>query len=157
MDITAKYAHYLYGNNLTNTSIKNYLSDINQYLLWKDKFAPNQLISEELIQQYLRTSSLTRSIYTIRRKEVSLNKFLDWIKQDSLVAPIKRAEAKQQNKYPLVAATFILLLMSFALVTSTPKYFGDTDTESEYATIKQDVATAVTDETLTDVEGIEVA
>jgi hypothetical protein len=150
MDITARYAQQLHKDKLQENTINSYISDVRQFMVWKDMFSPNSRVDEALLSQYLKTSSFTRSKFTMRRKEISLKKFLQWTNTNS-------ARSKSKPKYLASSTALILLLLPLALQTNFSSLSYD---NLEYASINKDYATtAVTTESPIDisVEGVEVA
>jgi hypothetical protein len=151
MDITARYAQQLHKDKLQENTINSYLSDVRQFIVWKDMFSPNSKVDEALLSQYLKTSSFTRSKFTMRRKEISLKKFLQWTNTNS-------ARPRSKPKY-LASSTALILLLLLPLAVQTNLSSLSYD-NLEYASINKDYATtAVTTESPIDisVEGVEVA
>lgn len=135
MDITAQYAQKLNKDNLQKNTINSYISDVRLFLSWKEKFAPTTPLEESLLIQYLKTSSFTRSKYTMRRKEISLTKFINWVSGNSIDHDTSNRKAKiDKTKYALSASALILLLIQIISVPTT----ADTETInhlSEYTTL----------------------
>lgn len=82
MPITQDYAQHLKRKSLQENSIASYLSDLQLFMKWKETNAPLAPFSIEMVKQYLKTASFTRSAETMKRKEVSLTNFVKWINDD---------------------------------------------------------------------------
>ena len=116
MNITDPYAQHLIRIGLGKNSIRSYLSDVHQFLLWKEKYDKNSPIRKDLIDKYLRSSSFTKSTHTTKRKAVSLNKFYLWLNTFDNSSEI----IKTKNKRPTVvyAALTGALMVLFPLLLS---------------------------------------
>lgn len=82
MPITQDYAQHLKRKNLQENSIASYISDIQLFIRWRETNAPLGTFSTEIVNQYLKTASFTRSPETMKRKEVSLANFIKWVNEN---------------------------------------------------------------------------
>lgn len=104
------FKNYLYVYNSSNLTIKNYISDIRQFMDWltevsdvkatwleeeKNIFKKIQAIAIEEYKTRLREAGL--SPVSINRKLSSIRKFIDWAKSEHLIKNLSYAENIKAN------------------------------------------------------------
>lgn len=164
MDITTVYAQHLFRRNMRDNTIKNYLSDVRQFLKWKELSAPNASITDDLIDQYLKGSSFTKSVFTTRRKQASLKKFAQWINNQSASSNLDTIISKQSRRVYSIVISLILLLLPFAVSTSSINTLSNSQHLDIVDDHSSDMESSVTETKLTmerpidlTVEGVQIA
>lgn len=140
MDITANYAQHLRSENLQENSIRSYLSDVHQFLQWKEMFAPKAEISNNLIDQYIRTYSFTRSSHTTRRKLTGLTKFYNWF---SSTTPSNTKVSLKGKSYLSYAGAFLVVTLSLAGNLSTPTVTQHYNIDTNYQDLNQKAPSSI--------------
>jgi hypothetical protein len=121
MSITATYARHLKRKKLQENSISSYLSDVQLFLNWSETNAPLMPISLKMVDQYLRTASFTRSKETMKRKQVSLTHFVEWMQTTANPTGDTITSSKAFQKYrKLSVSALALLLVSIQIVSASP-------------------------------------
>lgn len=160
MDITAQYAQQLVREKMQKNTIKNYVSDVRQFLAWKYMTAPNVHIDSQLIDQYLRVISFARSSQTIHRKYVSLSKFLQWVSLPHNNESDIAEKPKENIPYKFTFATIgalIILLLPLSISTSTVNEYSEEVFAPTETSLSQENISINNKPIDLSVEGVEVA
>ncbi len=122
-NITEIFKDYLFSQNYSKVTVKNYVSDISRFVRWyediyKKPFSPNLVVSKD-INTYLNESSYSNNNFTgpqntisgrsMKRHAASLKNFFSFIEEKQLIAksPLSSPH-KEADKYvdPLYLGAF---------------------------------------------------
>ncbi len=106
-----KFKNYLYLNNASRLTIKNYLNDVKQFLIWaenvtgvkeaweaKDKNIFDKIDSFLVNEYKKRLAEQNSSPLTINRKLASLKKYMAWAYQEGLIKKLVSYSLDVRNK-----------------------------------------------------------
>lgn len=114
-NIVEGYVNYLLGKGSSKTTIKNYLTDIKQFIIWRESNS-SLVDSEETVNLFSKDMSKFFTPSSVQRKVSSIKKFLKFENEEKEVAP------KNQFSYRPWVASLVILILAILI---SPKQSGD--------------------------------
>jgi len=125
ISVVDRYTKDLLENGSSKITVKNYLTDIKQFMIWRESNA-SKLNAEEIVESFSKDMSKFFSTSSVKRKASSIKKFLQFEDESS-----KRIEKNNQMPFALWLVSFgvLTLIALFSLQQSTSIKPGDLSIE----------------------------
>lgn len=106
--LVGRFSKSLTAEGFSKATIKNYLTDINQFLRWRDK-SHRSLTDEQLLSEYSCELKKTFRVSSIKRKLSAVGKYIAFESQELSLLPKRHSPAPRISYTPLLVGVFLML------------------------------------------------